>query len=411
MDEFINTRSGVSIPIVGINDPAPSFGITPETINDTPGVPKTVNASENGGVPAEDIFDWNSLVVGQKINGGNVLDATGFKNLFGDLKNSDSFLRQGANGIEFTPGLGSRSFDGTDNSKFGGNFSGRTEIGVYGYQAVDGLDIERERASESGVVDEETFKLKAAELAKQNNLDIANFTKRVPGAFEGSGENYQWNGGRDEIDYAGLRTAINQANYTKLINAPDAIFFVDSTQNTGSDKDRQRTWYTQKEDRLVPLESKGYYQGHNWVDGNRAGVAFVASAVIGGVAAPYISAAAGGGATGAAVAGATIGGTQAALAGGSAKDILKGIALGAAGGAFSSYVSPTISNALGGGTLGNIGAGVAKVGFTSALAGSSSADLGKNVVSAIIKNSGIEGAGILDTLVKYGYETQKKRKG
>jgi len=410
IDEFVNRRGG-STPIVGVNNPAPSFEVTATAEQDTPGAPKTINATENGGVPAEDIFDWNSLAVGQKINGGTVLDASVFQNLFGDIRNADVGLNYSGESL-IAQGAGTRSFDTSKNTELGGTFGGRTDIGLYGFKPVE-LDVvidpnkPKDKNRYTLVGEERAANIQ--KLATEAGLDLANYTKTVPGAFVGTGDSYEWNPGSSTVDETALARDINKANYTKLASAPDAVFYIDSTQNTGSDKDRQRTWYTQKEDRLVPLESKGYYQGHDWVDGTRGGVAFLASVAIGGAAAPYISAAAGGGATGAVVAGGTIGGTQAALSGGSTKDILKGIALGAATAGFSQYASPSISAAVGGGDLGNVAAGVAKTGFTSLLQGSNSSDLGKNVISAIIKNSGVQGAGILDVLVKYGMQSQAKK--
>lgn len=125
----------------------------------------------------------------------------------------------------------------------------------------------------------------------------------VTGGDNGGGE-----GAASQVTYE-FDAGAAQAYMASAFANPVTLFILDSEEPGNIYHNRRRTLYYRKNDVVLPISTKSYYESSGWVD-NRAGVIFVFGSVFTLVGAPVLTAelgsiAAGEGITAAAAAGAT----------------------------------------------------------------------------------------------------------
>lgn len=280
--------------------------------------------------------NWNSLKIGQQINGANVLDYNAFvkqydPNTFINRANTDA-----SNSTNYTASGGHDAESAANSAAIGQDLGHSGRISLYGwtpkFNGFSGVDT---YSGNTGTAFDEAG-LTAA--AKEAGIDISKYQTKVAGGPGSSENDYTITPDSVSTNYRALQNDVNAKSFTAAYNNPNAVFSIESMQPGGANtRDRTQAFYVKRGDRLVPVASQNYTNstvtGDVW-NGIKPLVGIALSAFLG----PQMAAAFGGGIGGAAAAGAVSGGLSSAING---QNVLKGALLGGAGGAVGSFAGST----------------------------------------------------------------------
>lgn len=276
--------------------------------------------------------NWNSLTVGQKLNGGSVLDAAAFDDIYlnemleGGNKASLYRAKAGkeADNIEEFMFEGFSGKSGHDDAKkLGANLGQDAKVQLAGWKSQNFGTNASLSNGDGGQGTAESWDTDALQReAKKAGLKYEDYiTKGTVGATEEGIQTVT----PDKVRGLELQNEINRINFQKAAKDPNAVFLADSQRvGTSTYRNRLATVYVRRGDRLVPVQATEYTRDSELKDSAKGAapvVAIVASAFLG----PWVSAYFGGGIGGAAAAGAATGAVNSAITG---QNVLKGALMG-----------------------------------------------------------------------------------
>jgi len=331
--------------------------IQPVSTQETPVQAAPIGAATPKPTSTSSSPNWNSLTVGQMVNGAEVLDANAFFDQFLKDASLDGMVgrrsKTKGGGYLFNH-FGSRSEDDPETKALGRELEKGT-VTLLGYKPKfkgTGQYIDNESGQLAG---QSTYNIDAlTKAAKQLGIDVSKyFTKHTGGTDPETGLAILPTPDTVSDENAEkLQRLVNHADMQQYIsNNPNAMFSVNTHRPGKSGLKYNTTTYVRRGDRLVPVQSDNYKK-ESFVEGALKGSAFVLSAAL----MPALAPALGGGIIGGVASGALGGAVNAGINGG---NILKGAALGGLGGGVASGAGSLASAAGASADLAKIVGGVA----------------------------------------------------